>query len=104
MKSVCLTLVFLLSELSADVVTWRAYTGWTHGYSLTVDGEAGMITLVKRLAQDKAGEKKSQKIPGSVAFLAKLKNLLKMLPEGQIGPQADDGRIFEVTVASKRKY
>ena len=71
MKSVCLTLVFLLSELSADVVTWRAYTGWTHGYSLTVDGEAGMITLVKRLAQDKAGEKKSQKIPGSVAFLAK---------------------------------
>ena len=103
MKPVCLILVFLLSSLSADNVTWKIYTGWDHGYSLTVDGEAGTIILVEHFAMKKDAAPKVEKFRGSIAFTKYVGTLVEMIPKPEVGQESDDGRVIEVKVVEGEK-
>lgn len=84
------------SKLYADSVTWRTFTGWDHGYTITIDGEASTISLVEHVSREKDKEPVVRKMPRSKTFVAYVSNLIEMIPAEKVGPQADDGRVIFV--------
>jgi hypothetical protein len=103
MKAILTVLAFIVFPLSADTITWRTYTGWDHGYTLTVDDQAATITLVEHFAGKKDAAPKVQKFRGSIAFTKYVGALLERIPKSEVGPESDDGRVIEVKAVSGNK-
>lgn len=98
MKHFLIGLVSIIGPgLFADTITWRTFTGWDHGYTMTIDGEASTITLVQHLSKTKSKEPVVRKMARCKTFVAYLSQLITMIPEARVGPPADDGRVIFVT-------
>jgi len=98
MKGLFIGLIFIAgSGLFADTVSWRTFTGWDHGYTITIDGEASKITLVEHLSRKEDKKPVVREMPRSKTFVAYVSNLIKIIPGETVGPQADDGRVIFVS-------
>lgn len=85
------------SGLFADAVSWRTFTGWDHGYTISIDGDASEITLVEHISREKDKKPVVRELPRSETFVAYVSNLIEMIPAEKVGPQADDGRVIFVS-------
>lgn len=98
MKAILVGLMFGLGScLSADTISWRTFTGWDHGYTMTIDGESSKITLVEHISRTEDKKPVVRMMPRSKTFVAYVSNLIKLIPGEVVGPSADDGRVIIVS-------